>query len=175
MGTTCSQIERCINKEGLNSSSSKDYKQEGLPNSLRVIDGNIESRFGFLNLSFKTDKWSVVDANVNPAVEFSFLHKSREAHAALIVERISTDLDNYYLSALKFMHVAGNNIKVISKVHSHINGLNVITAEFEADISGMRMYYHNLYWAGKAGCFQLMTYCSPIVANEYTPDLLEFF
>jgi hypothetical protein len=126
---------------------------------------------GFLEIWYDPDKWVTPGGLENSAAEFNFKHKSGDAYALVVIERLTMPLQNLRDVGVNNAKKVAPDAKVVMEEERTVNGQKVIAVQIEATTNGIPAKYFNYYWSGKAGCVQLITFTGQNLFEEYGTDM----
>ena len=100
-------------------------------------------------------------------------HVSGDAFAQVFWESLVIPLDNLVDIALANVKRAGSEPNVTSRKHVVVEGNEACELRFDATVQGNLLSYRNLYYSGKSGSIQIMTWTKRDDLGKYEKDLLE--
>ncbi len=127
---------------------------------------------GILELWYIPAKWIVLNKpeRLSPDASFALIHKTKDAYAIGIVERISMPLKTLKNIAIDNAKNVAPDAKVVLDEERQINGVNASIMDIEGTIDGIPFRYHSYYWTGKEGSIQVITYTAQNLFEEYHDD-----
>ncbi len=128
---------------------------------------------GLATVWFDPNKWTKQSDSqqLSQSASISMVHKSREAYAMVIAERIPVPLATLKSFALENAKKAAPDVKIVLEENKKINGADVLVMDMAGTLRGIPFRYHGLYWSSDKGAVQVVTYTSQNIFEEYKSDL----
>ena len=130
----------------------------------------LKGKAGFYEVWYDPDKWTPDPSPHNPIVEYSLVSSSKDGQATIIAERTAMPLETLKRAAIENAKKAAPDLKVIDEQHIKVNGAPVLKMRMHGTIQGIAFAYLGLYWTGKAGALQVITYTSQNLEEEFRPE-----
>jgi hypothetical protein len=127
---------------------------------------------GMASVSYDPNLWKAT--NQEDPTKTTFTHKSGDAYAMVIGERIESTLDGLKELALANARKAASSLTILKEEKRLVNGSAVLYLKFEPTIQGITFIFEGYYYAGPAGTIQLLTYTGKNLLGEYESDMLDF-
>jgi hypothetical protein len=128
---------------------------------------------GLVDLWYAPDKWTAYPRpeKLSPDASFALIHKTKDAYALGIIERISMPLKTLKRIAVDNARNVAPDAEVVLEEEREINGNDAAIMGITGTIDGIPFRYHNFYWTGEKGSVQVITYTSQNLFEEYIDDL----
>jgi hypothetical protein len=107
-------------------------------------------------------------------IKIIFTHKTGDAYAMVISERISVPTDSLKKIALANAKAVAPDVKVVSEEKRIVNGKEVLCLETAGTTQGIPFTYYGYYYGGSEGTLQVVTYTSSNIFDEYKRDFDDF-
>ncbi|MBW3539190.1 MAG: hypothetical protein KY476_02875 [Planctomycetes bacterium] len=120
------------------------------------------------------DTWKKLDEVDNEDAEVEFDHKDGDVYAMIIAERIMVPLNTLKKIAFDNIRALDESAKIAFEEKRTVNGKNVLCLTIEATVEGIPFTYHNYYYSGDEGSFQVMTFTGRNLFKEYKPEMEAF-
>jgi hypothetical protein len=164
----------------LNSDGTWKYvSQEGSSSAGTVLSKTknatsvVKGKAGFYELWYNPDKWTLNPNSRHPVAEFQLVNSSKEGQAMVIAERISVPIETLRKIAIENGKKVSQDLEVTEEQNVVVNGQNFLKMRMLGTIQGIPFAYYGIYWTGKAGCIQLITYTAQNLLEEFQPDFDE--
>jgi len=133
----------------------------------KVSDGR-----GLVELWYIPTKWTAYPKpeKLSPDASFALVHKTKDAYALGIIERISMPLETLKKIALDNAKNVAPDAEVVLDEERQINGKTAAIMGINGTIDGIPFRYHSFYWTGEKGSVQVITYTSQNLFAEYHDD-----
>jgi hypothetical protein len=127
---------------------------------------------GLVELWYIPAKWNVYPKpeRLSPDASFALIHKTKDAYALGIIERISMPLKTLKKIAVDNARNVAPDAEVVLDEERQINGNTASIMGITGTIDGIPFRYHSYYWRGEKGCFQVITYTSQNLFAEFHDD-----
>ena len=127
---------------------------------------------GMVELWYAPAKWSAYPKpeRLSPDASFALVHKTKDAYALGIIERISMPLETLKKIALDNARNVAPDAEVVLDEERQINGNTAAIMGITGTIDGIPFRYHSYYWTGEKGSVQVITYTSQNLFAEYHDD-----
>ena len=127
---------------------------------------------GLVELWYIPSKWAAYPKpeRLSPDATFALVHKTKEAYALGIIERISMPLETLKKIAVDNAKNVAPDVKVVLDEELQVNGHSASIMGITGTMEGIPFRYHSLYWTGEKGCVQVITYTSQNLFEEYVDD-----
>jgi hypothetical protein len=150
-------------------SSSAGTEWKKTKNATSVLKG----KAGFYELWYNADKWTLNPDSRHPVAEYQLVNSSKEGQAMVIAERISVPIETLRKIAIENGKKVSQDLEVTEEQNVMVNGQNFLKMRMLGTIQGIPFAYYGIYWTGKAGCIQLITYTAQNLLEEFQPDFDE--
>lgn len=100
-------------------------------------------------------------------------HVTGDGYAIIIAERIEMTLDALREVALSNARSAAPDAAITWEERRVVNGTEVLAARLRGTTQGITFVYFGYYYAGPQGTFQVLTYTSSNLFDEYRDDFEE--
>jgi hypothetical protein len=160
----------------------KFYKDEtaeapGAPSDSKVkapsrATQKVSDSRGLVDLWYAPDKWTAYPKpeKLSPDASFALIHKTKDAYALGIIERISMPLETLKKIAVDNAKTVAPDAEVVLDEARQINGNSAAIMGIAGTIDGIPFRYHSFYWTGAKGSVQVITYTSQNLFAEYIDD-----
>ncbi len=127
---------------------------------------------GLVELWYIPDKWTAYPKpeRLSPDASFALIHKTKDAYALGIIERISMPLKTLKKIAVDNAKNVAPDAEVVLDEERQINGNTASIMGITGTIDGIPFRYHSYYWTGEKGSVQVITYTSQNLFAEYHAD-----
>jgi hypothetical protein len=127
---------------------------------------------GLVELWYAPAKWLVYPKpeRLSPDASFALIHKTKDAYALGIIERISMPLETLKKIAVDNARNVAPDAEVVLDEERQINGKTAAIMGINGTIDGIPFRYHSFYWTGEKGSVQVITYTSQNLFAEYHDD-----
>jgi hypothetical protein len=127
---------------------------------------------GLVELWYIPAKWTVYPKpeRLSPDASFALIHKTKDAYALGIIERISMPLETLKKIAVDNAKNVAPDAEVVLDEERQINGNTASIMGITGTIDGIPFRYHSYYWTGENGSVQVITYTSQNLFAEYHDD-----
>jgi hypothetical protein len=133
----------------------------------------LKGKAGFYELWYNPDKWTLNPNSRHPVAEYQLVNSSKEGQAMVIAERISVPIETLKKIAIENGKKVSQDLEVTEEQNVMVNGQNFLKMRMLGTIQGIPFAYYGIYWTGKAGCIQLITYTAQNLLEEFQPDFDE--
>ena len=133
-----------------------------------------KSKKGFYEIWVNPDMWKMSPTAEGEEAEYNFTHKSGDAYAVIIAERIPIPTETLKDVALENARAVAPDAKITSQNYVEVNGVQVLNLQIDGTIQGIKFTYFGYYWGGKAGALQVITFTGQTLFEELKPDMKEF-
>ena len=127
---------------------------------------------GIVDLWYAADKWTAYPnpEKLSPDASFALIHKTKDAYALGIIERISMPLETLKKIAVENARKVAPDAEVVLDEERQISGTSATIMGITGTIDGIPFRYHSFYWTGEKGSVQVITYTSQNLFEEYVDD-----
>jgi hypothetical protein len=132
-------------------------------------DSFISSTHGKFKIQLNKAEWSPTP-NRSDNIQ-QYVHKSGEAFAILISERVSFPLPALRGVAIGNAQKVDPEAKIVKEEVRKLSGRDVLALEIHAKAQGLPIIYRGHYYAGSSGTVQLVTFTPAERSEEYKPLL----
>ena len=150
--------------------------EESGPSSLSIPAAStavLKSKKKFYELWYDPNTWSETSNDGNPDAEFMLNHKTGDAYAMLIGERIAMPLNSLLDVAVDNVRNAGSDVRVVFKNQVKVNGVDFTNMRLDFTINKIPFTYYGYYWTGKAGALQAIAFTGQQLFPEFEDDFRE--
>ena len=125
-----------------------------------VLDKVINKGEDFYSLQYDSKSWQrVPPASINPAATYTFSDESQNIFAMVIAEAVEIGTENVYKFALQNAEEnIGSSPKVINAGWVKVNGREMINAQYNIDMNGLKFTFNSLFYSSELGTIQFMTW-----------------
>lgn len=133
----------------------------------------LKGKAGFYELWYDPNKWTVHTNPPNPVAEYYLIHSNQEGQTMVISERISAPLNALKRVAIDNAKRGAPDTQVKDEQMITVNGQRVLRMTMFGTMQGIPFAYYGLYWTGKAGALQVVTFTTQNLLAEFQPDFVE--
>jgi hypothetical protein len=119
-------------------------------------------------------KWTQKESKEESANKLTFTHKSDDAYAMIIGERIMVATDALKKVALENAKGVAPDIKMVSEEKRTLNGKQVMCLKMSGTIQTIPFIYYGYYYGGNEGTLQVICYTSANLFDEFKADFDDF-
>jgi hypothetical protein len=120
------------------------------------------------------EKWTQKAAKEEGSNKITFTHKSGDAYAMLIGERVQLGFDALKKAAVENAKGVAPDIKIVSDERRTVNGKQLMCLKLTGTIQTIPFVYYGYYYGGTEGTLQAICYTSANVFDEFKPDFDDF-
>lgn len=130
----------------------------------------LKGKAGFYELWYNPNKWTVEPNSPNPVVEYYLIHSNSEGQTMVISERIPLPLETLKKAAIENAKRNAPDLRVTDEEHITVNGHRVLKMRMFGTLNSIPFAYYGLYWTGKAGALQVVSFTTQNLLQEFMPD-----
>ena len=154
-GVTPPQAEKA-KREMLGEEAQVVQTKPGGHNRPANATASVKSAMGPIVLWYDPNTWSVRTSLEKSGAEFVLTHKSGNAAAKLIVERMGLTLPAVKRKVMENIKKASSQSQLVAEDRRTVNGVEMMMLHFTAMINDVPAAYLGYYWTGKAGTVQVI-------------------
>jgi len=117
-------------------------------------------------------KWK--QDSLNDPFKTAFTHKTGDAYAFVISERIGVSMDALKEAAIANAKKVAFDVKIVSEEKRVVNGKELFCLRFTGIIQGTLITYYGYYYGGSEGTLQVVVYTASDIFDEYKQDFDDF-
>jgi hypothetical protein len=121
-----------------------------------------------------SQKWTLKDSKEETGNKLTFTHKSGDAYAMMIGERVQLSLDALKKAALENAKGVAPDIKIVSDEKRTVNGKEMMCLKMSGTIETTPFVYYGYYYGGSEGTLQVICYTSANLFDEFKGDFDDF-
>lgn len=129
-----------------------------------------KSGHGFYEVWFNPLRWEPGEPG-RPDAELNLTGRRAKAYAFTIAGREQTTLEKMKEAALDEMNRYAADVRIISERKLNVNGAQVLSLRFDANVEGRAFSYMGYYWAGRLGSVQFVAFTDRDVFEDLRADL----
>jgi len=153
---------------GASSNSGSPTNQE--PATAKVF---VKARKGPFGVWIDPQKWRQESSEEDP-IKITFNHKTGDAYAMVISERIGLTTDTLKNAAVANAKKVMPDVKIVSEEKRVVNGKEVLCLKLTGTIQGMPFIYYGYYYGGSEGTLQVVTYTASNIFDDFKQDFDDF-
>lgn len=133
-----------------------------------ATDKVIDKETDFFSIQYSSDIWNrVPPATINPAASYTFSDEQQNVFAMVIAENVELGTENIFKFALENAEKnTGANPRVQSSEWVRVNGTDLIKAEYNIEMSGLKFVFNSLFYSSEKGTIQFMTWTFENIYQE---------
>jgi hypothetical protein len=149
-----------------------DAPKDNRVNAPKRASKKVSDPRGLVELWYAPGKWTAYPKpeRLSPDASFALIHKTKDAYALGIIERISMPLETLKKIAVDNAKNVAPDAEVVLDEERQINGSTASIMGITGTIDGIPFRYHSFYWTGEKGSVQVITYTSQNLFAEYHDD-----
>ena len=120
---------------------------------------------GKASLYYDPNKWRETQASEPGRVNLT--HVDGDSYAVVIAERLQLTIDALRQIALTNAQSAAPDAEIVSQERRRVNGHDVMVLQIKGSVQGIGFVYFGYYYVGPEGTFQVLTYTSTNLFDEY--------
>jgi hypothetical protein len=153
---------------GASSNSGSRTNQE--PATAKVF---VKARNGPFGVWIDPQKWTQESSEENP-IKITFNHKTGDAYAMVISERIGLTTDTLKNAAVANAKKVMPDVTVASEEKRVVNGKEALCLKLTGTIQGIPFIYYGYYYGGSEGTLQVVTYTASNIFDDFKQDFDDF-
>jgi hypothetical protein len=153
---------------GASSNSGSGTNQE--PSTGKVF---VKARKGAFGVWIDPQKWSQESSEEDP-VKITFNHKTGDAYAMVISERIGLTTDTLKNAAVANAKKVMPDVKIVSEEKRVVKGKELLCLKLAGTLQGTPFIYYGYYYGGSEGTLQVVTATASNIFDEFKQDFDDF-
>jgi len=133
----------------------------------------VKARKGPFGVWIDPQKWTQDSSEEDP-IKITFNHKSGDAYAMVISERISVPMESLKKLAVANAKKVAPDVKIVSEEKRVVKGKELLCLKLTATVQGIPAIYYGYYYGGSEGTLQVTTYTASNFFDEFKQDLDDF-
>lgn len=111
--------------------------------------------------------------DLNEAADLEFQHRSGEAFAIVIAERVGMPLASLRDIAVENLEAGAAELRIVEEGKRTVGGREVLSLVADGTVDGIPIRYHGYYYSGDDGTVQVLTFTSRNLFEEHRADMAE--
>ena len=153
---------------GASSTSGSRTTQE--PSTGKVF---VKARKGSFGVWIDPQKWTQDSSEEDP-VKISFNHKTGDAYAMVISERIGLTTETLKSAAVANAKKVMPDVKIVSEEKRVVKGKELVCLKLAGTLQGTPFIYYGYYYGGSEGTLQVVTATASNIFDEFKQDFDDF-
>jgi hypothetical protein len=133
----------------------------------------VKARKGPFGVWIDPQKWTQDSSEEDP-IKITLNHKSGDAYAMVISERIGLTTETLKKVAVANAKKVAPDVKIASEEKRVVKGKELLCLKLTATVEGMPLIYYGYYYGGSDGSLQVVTYTTSNLFDEFKQDLDDF-
>src|SRR5262245_45240963 len=133
----------------------------------------VKARKGPFGVWIDPQKWKQDSSEEDP-IKITFNHKTGDAYAMVISERIGVPMDSLKNVAVENAKKVAPDAKIASEEKRVVNGKELLCLKLTGTVQGIAFTYYGYFYGGSEGTLQVLTYTASNLFDEFKPDFDDF-
>jgi len=133
----------------------------------------VKARKGSFGVWVDPKKWAQESSEEDP-IKISFNHKTGDAYAMVISERIALTMETLKNAAVANAKKAMPDVKIISEERRVVKGKEMVCLKLAGTLQNTPFIYYGYYYAGPEGTLQVVTATASNIFDEFKQDFDDF-
>jgi hypothetical protein len=133
----------------------------------------VKARKGSFGVWIDPQKWTQESSEEDP-VKITFNHKTGDAYAMVISERIGLTTDTLKNAAVANAKKVMPDVKIVSEEKRVVKGKELLCLKLAGTLQGTPFIYYGYYYGGSEGTLQVLTYTASNIFDDFKQDFDDF-
>jgi hypothetical protein len=133
----------------------------------------VKARKGSFGVWIDPQKWTQDSSEEDP-VKISFNHKTGDAYAMVISERIGLTTETLKSAAVVNAKKVMPDVKIVSEEKRVVKGKELVCLKLAGTLQGTPFIYYGYYYGGSEGTLQVVTATASNIFDEFKQDFDDF-
>ena len=133
----------------------------------------VKARKGPFGVWIDPQKWTQDSSEEDP-IKITFNHKTGDAYAMMISERVSVPMESIKKMAVANAKKVAPDVKIASEEKRVVKGKELLCLKLTGTLQGIPAIYYGYYYGGSEGTLQVVTYTASNIFDEFKQDLDDF-
>ena len=133
----------------------------------------VKARKGPFGVWIDPQKWTQDSSEEDP-IKITFNHKTGDAYAMVISERVSVPMESIKKMAVANAKKVAPDVKIASEEKRVVKGKELLCLKLTGTFQGIPVIYYGYYYGGSEGTLQVVTATASNIFDEFKQDLDDF-